>query len=321
MADALLHTEQSKVQDKLEHGRRKIHLTSAIVLILCLLLVIFELVAIADTLAISSVPQIRVIVFTASIAGLFVAPTAVIKQYILSKMGTLRCELNKMRMEVNRLTQEHIRLQHHVDALQGEVHRMQHVEEGMMELSKESKGNIDDMVSIVNENQTVVKRIAQLARAKMQEDLLTAVLRTDGDQNMRLEAHEVDTLIMRMRCHVGIVLNEEKFRKKIEHNRGSLWSVLKVVRDLGEDDWDLGGSEENFDDNDGVRNCEEENDTGSGMSAGAGTGRCSARSTSRDSAVSVDNKKLLKIIHDSDREMNKSSTGTFFDNMKQIIGV
>jgi len=209
-------------------------------------------------------------------------------------------------MEVNRFTEENNRLAHNVDSLEGEVNRVQHVENELTEMAKESKNNVDDLVTIVKENQTVVKRQAKLARAAFQEQLLTTVLRTDRDQNMRLEANEVDILIMRMRSQEGIMLDERMFRERIERNNGSLWTVLEVLRELGEDDADLGGS---GDEDDGVGSVSVESGTGSRMSTG--TGRYST--ASKESVVSVNNRKLLSAIRESDREMDGSSSAVSGD--------
>lgn len=69
----------------------------------------------------------------------------------------------------------------------------------------------------------------------MQEQLLTAVLRTDRNGDFQIDEREATVLISRMRNFPGIVFDENRVRKSLLKANGSLPALMNIIREIGEE--------------------------------------------------------------------------------------
>lgn len=75
-----------------------------------------------------------------------------------------------------------------------------------------------------------------LAKAELQEQLLTAVLRTDRDGNLQIDEREANILILRMKNHAGVHFDEDTVRSELCKTGGSLAALMTIIRQIGAGD-------------------------------------------------------------------------------------
>eukprot|EP00554_Chaetoceros_debilis_P003298 CAMPEP_0194098624 /NCGR_PEP_ID=MMETSP0149-20130528/58474_1 /TAXON_ID=122233 /ORGANISM="Chaetoceros debilis, Strain MM31A-1" /LENGTH=301 /DNA_ID=CAMNT_0038784679 /DNA_START=29 /DNA_END=934 /DNA_ORIENTATION=- len=224
--------DAAKKQVELERKKTLTDILTSIVLGIAVTTIALEILSIV-ALDADDGDEKKGIVYATAITGIILAPTVIMKQYILQRLDTLRCVHNKIRTEVNRLTAENNKLHTHINDLEIVVDKVQGIENQLSEHVQDSVENIDRLLEAVEENKAILKKQGELARAAFQEELLTTVLRTDRNQDLKITDREVDILIMRIRGKEGIRLNEEKFRKDILKNNGSVWGIMALLKDVG----------------------------------------------------------------------------------------
>lgn len=172
------------------------------------------------------------VVYFSTIIGVLMSLSTIRGQYILAHIDTFRCVHNKIRLQVNVMMKENNKLQRHVNALESEVSRVKNVEHELIRLTKSSEIDIKRLVTVVTENELIIKRQVELARQAFQEQLLTSVLRTDRNGDMHITDDEVDVLILRIRSQEGLHIDENKFRAHIKASKGSIWSIMNVLNQI-----------------------------------------------------------------------------------------
>jgi len=119
-----------------------------------------------------------------------------------------------------------------VDQLEVQVQRVQQAE---MELSKITKGctdNTDELTRIVRDNERLVKRQSELAHEEFQQQIVTTLLKSDRDGDMKVTAREVNVLIARFKGNRGLQFDADKLRTSIENSDGSIKSIMDLLRDI-----------------------------------------------------------------------------------------
>lgn len=273
-ADAGKEDGKDKKDAKKDSEHKHVKTVSMIVYGVCFALALFEGMAILDTFMNARYIQIKVLVTTASAAGLIIGLLVMLNQCRLSRMATMAHLMDEIKADVKRFQKENNKLQKTCEDLHEDVERVKNAENQLEGIASQGEHNVELLVGIVKENKKVVRRQAKLARAQIQEQLLTMVLRTDKDQTLNLEGKEIDRLIMRMNTQDGIDLDEAKFREKISQKDGSIAAIMEVLRELGNDDEDL--------------------DEAAGDDV--------ASLNTRDSVVSVNNKKLIKSMSNQNQQ-------------------
>jgi len=88
----------------------------------------------------------------------------------------------------------------------------------------------------VKENRDILGQMQKNLRANVLQNLLQVVIRSDQDDNMTIEADEIDDLINRIKKINGVEVREEKFKDRIISSGGSLSSVMDIIKNLMADD-------------------------------------------------------------------------------------
>lgn len=74
-----------------------------------------------------------------------------------------------------------------------------------------------------------------MAKAELQEQLISTVLRTDRDGDFKIDEREANVLILRMKNYGGIEFDEEEVREALLKTDGSLRGFMEIVREIGDE--------------------------------------------------------------------------------------
>jgi hypothetical protein len=220
---SVVSESDSKRQSLLDFQRRITNFITACVVVLSVSAIALECASLYYT------PETVVIV--SATLGLILSPTVLLKQFILARMDTLRAAHNKIRMEINRFMEENNELHRNVDHLEEGVTRVQQTQEELERITAVSNHSTHQLVNAVRKNETFVKRIEELSKMEFQEELLKTILRSDRDGDMKITEKEVKMLITRFKGKKGLTINEEKLRNSLKDNDGSIFSVVRLMRD------------------------------------------------------------------------------------------
>lgn len=64
----------------------------------------------------------------------------------------------------------------------------------------------------------------------MNEQILTSVLRTDRNSDLKLNDREVDILVTRLRHQNGIKVEEKQLREVLQNSDGSIGNLMRFFR-------------------------------------------------------------------------------------------
>ncbi len=137
---------------------------------------------------------------------------------------------------MNRLGKENIRLRATVDDLSLTVDRLEDVEQALDAITQMQGQSIEAFEEQVNDNRNILSKMQSNLKANVLQNLLQVVIRSDNDDNMTIEEHEVSGLINRIKGINGVEVNESLFRDAITKSGGSLQCVMDIIRNLMDDD-------------------------------------------------------------------------------------
>merc|ERR1711915_134748 len=132
----------------------------------------------------------------------------------------------------NRLSAENERLGASVAELGETVDELEHVEQCLDVITQTQGQSVDAFAEQVAENREILARMQKNLKANILQNLLSVVIRSDGDGSMTIEEDEIDGLIKRIRDINGVLIDDNLFRKAVLENGGSLQAVMDVVKDL-----------------------------------------------------------------------------------------
>jgi len=87
----------------------------------------------------------------------------------------------------------------------------------------------------VKENREILNKMQSNLKANVLQNLLQVVIRSDKDENLTIEEHEIGDLINRIKGINGVEVNEVRFRDAITNSGGSLQCVMDIIRNLMDD--------------------------------------------------------------------------------------
>merc|ERR1712038_972857 len=112
------------------------------------------------------------------------------------------------------------------------VDELEHVEQCLDVITQTQGQSVDAFAEQVAENREILARMQKNLKANILQNLLSVVIRSDGDGSMTIEEDEIDGLIKRIRDINGVLIDDNLFRKAVLENGGSLQAVMDVVKDL-----------------------------------------------------------------------------------------
>lgn len=173
-----------------------------------------------------------VVVYVAGVIGILVVPVTAVSQLKLQDTDGLRRIQNKLRKEVNRLMAENNKLHDNVDELETQVGGLKKIEGELQDIATTQGTNVEQLVSLVKENQILLDAMNRNLKATTVETLLQIVLRSDRDESFHISGDEVDILMLRMQNVEGVEIDEHRLRKKIEKSGGDLSCVIQMIKDM-----------------------------------------------------------------------------------------
>ena len=141
-------------------------------------------------------------------------------------------------MDVNRLQGENDQLTAHNDELARQVEGIKDVEQSLNNVLSVQGGNSATFIEKVKENQLVLDQIKKNLEAKITQDILSVVMRSDRDEDFRIDPEEVDVLVLRLKSAQGVKLDEQRFRSEIGQSGYRVSTVLNICKGMLSDDSD-----------------------------------------------------------------------------------
>ena len=87
----------------------------------------------------------------------------------------------------------------------------------------------------MKDNREILNKMQSNLKANVLQNLLQVVIRSDKDENLTIEEHEIGDLINRIKGINGVEVNEARFRDAITSSGGSLQCVMDIIRNLMDD--------------------------------------------------------------------------------------
>lgn len=141
--------------------------------------------------------------------------------------------LNQVREQVNRLQRENNTLHASVNQLEQQVVELHETETKLSSITEQQNTNTSTFVYEVKQNQLVQDEIQELLMSEVMNNMLSALLRSDLDQDFLIDPEEVDILILRVKALPGVEGVDEVRIKNILLRKGSsMDAILEVVTDL-----------------------------------------------------------------------------------------
>ena len=134
--------------------------------------------------------------------------------------------------QVDRLNTENRRLHDRLTELTNTIDRLEDMETAMDVITGTQGQSIEEVTEQVQQSAEILAQMKKNLRAYVLQNLLQVVIRSDHDDNMKIEDDEIDDLIRRIRIINGVEVNEEEFRKLVAKSGGSLTKVMDIIRNM-----------------------------------------------------------------------------------------
>lgn len=175
------------------------------------------------------------IVFAAGGLSCAIGPYAYWQQRRLTDVAALQETHKALTEQVERLGKENTRLRETVDDLEETVDRLEDVEQALNVITQTQGMSIEAFEEQVQDNRDILNKMQSNLKANVLQNLLQVVIRSDKDENMTIEEHEIGDLIDRIMGINGVEVNEPLFRERITSSGGSLQCVMDIIKNLMDD--------------------------------------------------------------------------------------
>lgn len=164
-----------------------------------------------------------------------IGPYAYWQQRRLTDVIALQETHKALAEQVDRLGKENVRLHETVMELSETVDRLEDVEQALDVITQTQGQSIEAFEEQVQDNREILSKMQSNLKANVLQNLLQVVIRSDKDENMQIEEHEIGDLINRIKGINGVEVNEPRFREAITSSGGSLQCVMDIIRNLMDD--------------------------------------------------------------------------------------
>lgn len=175
------------------------------------------------------------IVFAAGGLSCAIGPYAYWQQRRLTDVVALQETHKALSEQVDRLGKENVRLHDTVVDLGETVDRLEDVEQALDVITQTQGQSIEAFEEQVQDNREILSKMQSNLKANVLQNLLQVVIRSDADESMTIEEHEIGGLVKRIQSINGVEVNEEKFRDAITRAGGSMQCVMDIIRNLMSD--------------------------------------------------------------------------------------
>lgn len=168
--------------------------------------------------------------------GLCIAnvPYAYIKEKQIQKFPTLRSMNNKLKDQANNLMGEVDVLSESIDDLEPEANRAKEVEEELRCIADEQSVNVNKLVELVKENETILAQQRDNLRQRIVQDIISIVMKSDRDNDMTINEKEGKMLALRIRMSLeayDVVFDSDKFLEAIGGDT-TVQAIIDIVQKL-----------------------------------------------------------------------------------------
>lgn len=171
-------------------------------------------------------------VFVAGGLSSVIGPYAYYQQTRLTDIIAMQETHKALSEQVDRLSAENDRLHETVEDLADTVDRLEDVEQAFDVITQTQGQSIAAFEQQVEENREILDKMQSNLKANVLQNLLQVVIRSDKDENMTIEEHEIGDLINRIEGINGVEVHEDRFRSAIEKSGGSLQCVMDIIKNL-----------------------------------------------------------------------------------------
>lgn len=150
----------------------------------------------------------------------------------LLKLDTFRGALNEMRENVNEFMRQNNVLTHNVDELSKNVGELEEVEGNLTKLA--NTDNVDRLKEVVLETKSINSQMKKIMEASIIQQMITTVIRTDRDLDLKIGPTELKRLMMRLDQKPGFDFNEDKFISLLGDTSQPvpMEKIMDVIRNL-----------------------------------------------------------------------------------------
>lgn len=164
-----------------------------------------------------------------------IGPYAYWQQRRLTDVIALQETHKALSEQIERLGRENKRLHETVVDLSETVDRLEDVEQALDVITQTQGQSVEAFEEQVKDNREILNKMQSNLKANVLQNLLQVVIRSDKDENMTIEEHEIGDLINRIKGINGVEVNEARFRDAITSSGGSLQCVMDIIRNLMDD--------------------------------------------------------------------------------------
>lgn len=162
----------------------------------------------------------------------FIGPYAYFQQRRLTDVIAMQETHKALSAQVDRLGSENNRLHDIVEELSATVDRLEDVEQALDVITQQQGQSIAAFEEQVKDNREILSKMQSNLKANVLQNLLQVVIRSDRDENMTIEDHEIGDLINRIKGINGVEVHEDRFRDAITKAGGSLQCVMDIIKNL-----------------------------------------------------------------------------------------
>jgi len=108
------------------------------------------------------------------------------------------------------------------------------VEEELRGIADKQSINVNKLVELVKENETILAQMRDNLRQRIVQDIISIVMKSDRDNDMTIDRNEAKTLALRIRLSLqeyGVVFDSEKFLKAIGGDT-TVQAIIAIVQKL-----------------------------------------------------------------------------------------
>jgi hypothetical protein len=187
------------------------------------------LAAISTAVAAAVIEQ-SVIVIVGAVLSSVIGPYCYYQQTKLTDIRALQETKKAISEQVNQLTMENKKLIQNINDLTVSIDRLHEIDEALRVLTDTQGQSIDTFAKQVQANQEVLRQMKTNVKANVLQNLLSVILRSDVDQDMTMDASEMDSLIRRIQNISGVTVKEAQFRAAVQNQ--SIASIMEIVKNL-----------------------------------------------------------------------------------------
>lgn len=168
----------------------------------------------------------------AGILACLIGPYSYWQQRNITDVKALKETHEALVKEVNHLETENERLKGLVVELGTSIENLEDVEDTFDHIKEMNIESIDEFREQVEESRQILAMMRKNLKASAIQNVITVVLNSDVDNNFTFDKDEVESLIHNLKSINGLEMNEEKFRKIITENDGSVRAVVAILNDI-----------------------------------------------------------------------------------------